>query len=325
MRRAFALLLAAAVVSSMVAAPVAAHGNHVSTDPQVSDDGTIVVESLFSLNGGYLVVHLDQGGQPGRPVGVTELPQGSQSNFEVGIDEEYWADHEGNRTYWVVLHRDADETDGAFDPMVDSPVEGLHGGITGSTIPIRKSGDGSARVTAAGYDGQRIDAPSLTLSRVDLDRPGHVVVRSVAQGSPADVVGSRSLDPGSYENVSVDLDRSFFDSLTVDGSQSLVATLHVADGDGSFRADSDDPLMAGEEAVSTRFSVTKVADEAATTEPLVNTPEPTDEPTSRATGTEPAEATTEDSASGATPGFGLVATLLATVLAAAVARGDSRD
>lgn len=325
MRRAPALLLAFAMVASMVATPVAAHGSHVRADPQVSDDGTIVVESMFSVNGGYLVVHQDQGGQPGRPVGVADIEQGAYSSFEVQVDREYWDAHQGNRTYWLVLHRDQNPDDGGFDPMVDSAVRGLHSGVIGARIPVMKSDDGAARVLAAEYNGQRIDSPAVTLSRVQLDRPGYVVVQTVSGGAPDEVVGTRALEPGTYEDLAVDIDPAVLDSMNVDGTERISATLHVSDGDGSFQADSDTPLTADGDPVRTFFSFTKVANASATTEPLINTPEATPEPT----GTTPDGSTTTTgddggAETGSTAGFGVAAALVGTLLAALVVHRRGR-
>lgn len=324
MRRALALLLALSMVTPMVATPVTAHGNQLSVDPQLSDDGTIVVESMYILTGNYLVVHLDQGGRPGRPVGVRNLSHGSHSNYEIGIDRQYWEQQQGNRTYWIVVHRDADEDDGAFDPMVDHPVQGFHGGITAAKVTVGRSDDGSARLLASGYYGQRVDSPSVTLSSIQLDRPGYVVLRTLEQGSPGEVVGTRALDPGTYDNASVALDRSYYESLTIDGSQTLVATLHTTDGDDSFDPESDAPLRAGDEAVRTRFSISRVENASATTRPLVNTPEPTSEATSAATPT--ADTPTDDSggSTGSTPGFGVAAAVGVVVGGALLARRRGR-
>ena len=327
MRRPLALLLALAMVSSLVATPVAAHGSHVRADPQISDDGTIVVESMFSVNGGYLVVHQDQGDQPGRPVGVADIESGAHSSYEIQIDQQYWEEHEGNQSYWIVLHRDQDPDDGGFDPMVDSAVTGLHGSYVGARIPVGKSSDGPARVLAAEYNGQRVDSPSVTLSRVQLNQPGYVVLQRVQSGAPAEVIGTRALEAGTYDDISVDIDESLFESTPVDGTQSIVATLHTADGDGSFQADSDTPVAPGGQPVRTYFTFSKVANASATTQPLVNTPDGTPEPTTAETpGASETAATTTDpgSATGSTPGFGVVTALVATLVAAAALRRGRR-
>ncbi|MFD1646005.1 DUF7282 domain-containing protein [Haloarchaeobius litoreus] len=327
MRRPLALLLAFAMVSSLLATPVAAHGSHVRADPQVSDDGTIVVESMFSVNGGYLVVHQDQGDQPGRPVGVADIESGARSNFEIRIDQQYWDDHEGDRTYWIVLHRDQNPDDGGFDPMVDSAVTGLHGSYVAARIPVGKSTDGPARVLAAEYNGQRIDSPSVTLSRVQLNQPGYVVLQRVQSGAPAEVIGTRALDPGTYDNLSVDIDDSLFESMNVDGTQSIAATLHTSDGDGSFQADGDTVVAPDGEPVRTFFSFSKVANTSATTQPLINTPDGTQRQTPAETSGTSETATTETetgASTGPTPGFGVVATLVGALLAVLAVRRRRR-
>ncbi|WP_256301151.1 DUF7282 domain-containing protein [Haloarchaeobius salinus] len=327
MRRALALLLAFAMVASLVATPVAAHGSHVRADPQVSDDGTIVVESMFSVNGGYLVVHQDQGDQPGRPVGVADIESGAHSNYGIQIDQQYWDEHEGNRTYWLVLHRDQNPDDGGFDPMVDSAVTGLHGSFVAARIPVEKSTDGPARVLAAEYNGQRIDSPSVTLSRVQLNQPGYVVLQRVESGAPADVIGTRALEPGTYDDLSIDIDDSLFESTDVDGTQSIAATLHTSDGDGSFETGSDAVVAPDGQPVRTFFSFSKVANASATTQPLINTPDGTQQQTPAATSapSETAVTATETEAStGSTPGFGVVATLIGTLLAVLAVRRHRR-
>ncbi|WP_435347143.1 DUF7282 domain-containing protein [Haloarchaeobius sp. HRN-SO-5] len=327
MRRALALLLAFVLASTAAlgafVTPVAAHGNHVSVDPQVSDDGTVVVESLYSLSGGFLVVHQDQAGQPGRPVGNVTLPQGLHTGFPVQIDAQHWQDHQGNRTYWVVLHRDTDG-DGEFDPRVDRPVEGFHGGPVRARVPVRKSDAGSARVLAADVDGQRIDSPSLTVSRVELDRPGTLVVRPIEGGTPGDVVGTRALDPGVHERPTVELDASYFESLAVGDTPRVHVAIYERDGTDGPRSDA--PLSVGGDPVATRFAVEKVADAQATTQPLINTPEPTSEPADTSTGTPNASATTADggSASGAVPGFGVAGALVAALVVVALGRRRGR-
>jgi hypothetical protein len=55
--------------------PVAAHLNHVSVDDQVSDDGTLLVETAYLSEGSswYVVVHADNGSGPGQAIGHRTL------------------------------------------------------------------------------------------------------------------------------------------------------------------------------------------------------------------------------------------------------------
>ncbi|WP_256297218.1 DUF7282 domain-containing protein [Haloarchaeobius salinus] len=273
-----------------------AHGNHVSVDAQVTADGTVVVEALFSRSSGFLVLHADRGGEPGVPVGHVALEDGPHTDFAVALDDDAWADHTGNRTYWVVIHRDVDGN-GEFDWGVDEPVPSLGGPAPGVRVPVRRGEDGDVRVLASDPElvGQRIDSPAATVRRVELDRPGRVVLRTVENGTPDEVVGSQRLDSSTHENVSVALDQAYFDGLRDGQSVRLAATVQTGEGNESVRV--------GDETVATRFAVRKVPDAAATTEPRVNTPEPTTGvPGTTATPT--TGTATAAGEGGPTPGFG---------------------
>ncbi|WP_439026638.1 DUF7282 domain-containing protein [Haloarchaeobius sp. DT45] len=321
MRRPLALLLGVLVVATsvvVVVTPVAAHGNHLSVDAQVSSDGTIVVESMFMTNPGHLVVHQNQGGEIGPPLGHAAVEQGFHSDFEVAIGDQYWADQDGPRSYWLVLHRD--DGDGEFEPGTDTPIQGIAGQYAGQRVTVGKTDDGAVRVVTGGFTTQRVDDGAVTVRRVDLDRPGYVVLQNVTDdGTTGAVVGTTSLDAGSHDDVSVALSDSFFESLDTDESAELEAVVHAGDGDGSFTAASDEPIRVGDEVVSSRFAIRKVANAQATTQPLINTPEPT---TTGAVTTDTASATASDTRSGggqsasALPGFtgGLAVVTLTALL-----------
>lgn len=310
------MVATAATMGDTPATPVppadrAAHGNHVSVDAQVTADGTVVVEALFSRSSGFLVLHEDRGGEPGAPVGHVALENGPHTDFEVALDDDAWADHDGNRTYWVVIHRDVDGN-GEFDWGVDEPVPSLGGPSPGVRVPVRRGADGDVRVLASDPElvDQRVDSPAVTVRRVELDRPGRVVLRTVENGTPAEVVGSRRLAAGAHGNVSVALDDAFFGALAANESVRLAATVQTG-GNGSVRV--------GADVVSTRFSVRKVPDADATTRPLVNTPESAT--TVRGTTAAPTRRTAGEG--GPTPGFGptvTVGALLAAALAGIVRR-----
>ncbi|WP_435318617.1 DUF7282 domain-containing protein [Haloarchaeobius sp. TZWSO28] len=299
MRRPLPLLVGVLVVAAavVVVTPAAAHGNHLSVDAQVSSDGTIVVESMFMTNPGHLVVHQNQGGEIGPPLGNAYVQQGFHSDFAVAIGDQYWADQDGTRSYWLVLHRD--DGDGEFEPGTDTPIQGIAGNYAGQQVAVGKSADGAVRVVTGGFTTQRVDAGAVTVRRVDLDRPGYVVLRNVTDdGSTGEIVGTTALDAGSHGNVSVPLSESFFDSLSVNKSTELEAVLYASDGDGSFAADSDDPITVGDETVSSRFDIRKVENAQATTQPLINTPEPT----TTAAATETSSATVPGTQSGSESG-----------------------
>ncbi|WP_435333034.1 DUF7282 domain-containing protein [Haloarchaeobius sp. TZWWS8] len=276
MRRPPALLVAILVVVATLPAayPVAAHGNHLSADAQLSADGTIVVESLFTMGGGHLVVHENQGGSPGRALGSVAIERGYHTTVGVTIDDEFWRKQSGNESYWLVLH--SDDGDGEFEEGTDEPLRGIVGGYAGQTVTVRKSDDGSTRVLTSGFTDQKVDSASVSIRRVDAAESSYVVLHEVTEnGSRGPVVGTTSVQPGHHEDVRVSLQSDFFTAVNAGETFSLEAVIYQKNGDGEFGAPPDEPVRVGDELVSSRFRAKKVEDARATTESLINTPEPT--------------------------------------------------
>ncbi|PSQ59900.1 hypothetical protein BRD18_02390 [Halobacteriales archaeon SW_7_71_33] len=179
---------------------VAAHGNHVSANPQVADDG-LVVESASVAGDGHLVVHRDDDGRPGEPIGHAGVEQGYHENVRVTLD----ADVGAETTLWVVLHED--DGDGEFDPADDPPLESF-GSVAGRQVSVRP-GDRPVYVSAPGQSAQRVDDGTVRVDRVAAAEDGRVEIRAVDGGQPGDVVGSTAVSAGVNENVTVDVDESF--------------------------------------------------------------------------------------------------------------------
>ena len=181
---------------------VAAHGNHVSANPQVADDD-LVVESAFVSEDGHLVVHRDDGGRPGEPVGHAGVEQGYHENVRVTLD----AGVDAETTLWVVLHEDDGDGDGEFDPTDDPPLESF-GSVAGRQVSVRP-GDQPVYVSAPGQSAQRVDGGTVRVDRVAAAEDGRVEIRAVDGGRPGGVVGSTAVSAGVNENVTVDVDESF--------------------------------------------------------------------------------------------------------------------
>ncbi|WP_436906923.1 DUF7282 domain-containing protein [Halosimplex marinum] len=328
--RRFGVLLALAVVLStpLAVATVGAHGDHVRADSQVSDDGTVLVETVSSIRPGFVVLRADAGGRPGDPIGSTYVgrtpAQTYRKTVAVSVDPTAWGEWGGNRTVWAVLHADADG-DGEFDPGTDRSVTAANPAAS-TQITVRKSDAGPARVLAAAFDPQELDDGALTVRRADLPAAGHLVVRPAGSNR---TVGTRSLAAGTHRNVTVALNESFLDERTRDFRVRVAA--YRDDGDGVFGPD-DAPITAGDRVVDTYLAVAH--DDASTDRPLVVTPAPTTvgSPTAAATGTAPPATDSPDrattaadppAATGATTatdgsgaGFGVAAALLAVLVGA---------
>jgi hypothetical protein len=335
MRRSVAVGLALALGLTLVAVPVAAHTNTVVVDAQVSADGTVTVEAATSLVDAFVVVHDREDGELGAVLGYVPITQndGYRQGFPVEIDDDTWADWGDNRTMSVALRRD--EGDEGFDPAED-PVQGGFGGPVVRNVTVGK-GSAPARVINELFEiPYPLDTDAVSLREVAVGEPGLVVVRAHNASGP--VAGTRPLDPGVHENVTVSLDDAVFDR---EGREvELWVGLRVG---GGTLADSR-PLTVGDDRVATSFGVERVgqlnatatpppaattasgtptptATPLGTTRPLVVTPSVTETSTASPTAAPTPTATRSSASGGGTtaesgPGMGVVAGAFAAVLGA---------
>lgn len=318
-------LVAAAVVLAAVPLPVAAHVNHVSADPQVSPDGTLVAETAFIAADGYLAVHRDDDGDVGEAVGHVPLTAagGLKTDVAVAVDPDVWADWTTGKL-WLVLH--TSDGDGQFEPESDDAVLETFGQPAGTRITVEK-GD-RALATAETFAPQRLNDShtSVRIRNATLASDGAVVVRAADGGQ---VLGLTELSAGRHTNVSVALDESFLESNERFGAKAML----VSGGE---------PVTAGDAPVATVFGVRYRDEESTPTPALVRTATPTAESAggagdetdggSGASGETAAGASNDDATAGgpdddgggttgvAGPGFGLLAALLALAALALVAR-----
>jgi hypothetical protein len=306
-RAALAALLALALVASVT--PVAAHGNHVEVDSQHSADGTVVVEAVRPLTDGFVVLHrATDDGEIGAPVGhrQVDFDDNFQQNVPVQMDADAWADWPDNGSLWVAFHADQND-DGEFDPGVDERASAF-GATTSQSVTLAKT-DQPANVVAERGQAQQTTSATATVDSAVLPNNGFLVLRTDS-GTDGRVVGSKALDAGAHEDVTIDFDPSAFPENR--STVGLYAQLYTDDGDGEF-SERDRLVRAGDSPVSTYFLVWQVDEAASTTtsEPVVQTPEDDD---GAVTPTETAAATTSESGT-AVPGYGVVHAVTALALA----------
>lgn len=260
------LVIALAVLALvLVSLPVAAHGNELAADPQVSGNGTVVLEKVGSLVDGYVVVHeVDSDGNPGEPIGHAHIASNQfVKTVTVSIDDQVWADWGDNRTVVVALHRN--EGADAFDPDED-PIQQVRGSPVATQFALGK-GPAETSVVADEFETQTTTNASVTIHRVAVADATTLAVRTNTD-TPR-VVGQRQLDPGVHHNVTVQVTADLFtsDSRRVD----LLATLYPGDANLSTSAT---PLRVGGEPIQTGFSVERVGS-IATQTTSARTPTPT--------------------------------------------------
>lgn len=259
MRRSAAVVVAVCLLLATATAPlpVSAHTNDVRVDPQVSTDGTVVVETVFIAEDGWLVLHADENGSLGAPIGHTAVSSegGLKQDYPVTVDGEHWADWETSRVH-AALH--TDDGDGTFEPGEDAVLTSF--GDPATDAFTLGAGDG-ALVTAREFGPQETAGRNLTVRQARLPADGYLIARNTTEIAPfeyepTDPVGVTALPAGNHDNVTVALNRSFYRS--TDRDFRVAFTVYRDDGDGRFDGD-DEPVRVAGEGVNTVIAVDRTA------------------------------------------------------------------
>jgi len=251
MQRTHLVLAAIAVVCLGTVGPAVAHPNHVAVDAQASPDGVVVIESVFFVSEGFLVLHADDGGEPGEILGHATLEGGIHSGVEIAIDEAAWREWDGSRRIWATTHRDAND-DGEFQPETD-PIVQEASSFVGTAFGVRATDSGRSLVLTGSTNPEAIAEPVVEVDRVALETDGHVAIHADDDGRPGRVVGHASLDADDYRNVTVELDEEYF--AEQDSTFRTYAALYGDDGDGEFEVDDDPRITVDDDPVMSRFDL----------------------------------------------------------------------
>ncbi len=200
------ILIAAAV------APAAAQTTTpiVNVSDQVSTDGTVLIDSAYSALPGFVVIHADNHGKPGRVTGFVPVAPGWNYSLTISIDPAVVTP-----MLHAVLHVD-DGQPGVyeFDGLsgIDNPV--IHDGRVVAT-PFA--------ITSLIARDQFVTNGKIVIASVTAQQDGWLVVSSDTSGAPGAVIGKERILAGTNSNVEIDLDPA--------GMTNLVdATLHVDTG-----------------------------------------------------------------------------------------------
>lgn len=261
-------------------------------------DGTdTTVDSVRLDDGGFVVIHdetLLDGDTLGSVVGASAyLDPGTSEDVAVDFDREVTE----NQTLIAMAHRDTngDETYNfvASGGETDGPYTDTDGAITDSAEVVVEA---AASVT---FSGQTSSGTNVTVDSVRLDEGGFIVIHdeTLRDGDTlGSVVGSSAyLDPGTSENVTVQLDDELSET------QTLIAMAHQdTDGDETYDfvtadGDADGPYVSAGGAVTSSADVTVDPEGQETGTATRATAE---------TGSDGAES---DTSSGNGPGFGIAA------------------
>ncbi|WP_336001607.1 DUF7282 domain-containing protein [Halorientalis halophila] len=243
-RRLLSALVGVLALAVLGAGVAVAHGNHVTANPQLSANGTVVIEEAVLSTEGYLVLRADDGGDPGRVVGVRPLDAGRHTGVTVRADPDYWANVSGNRTLWAVLHADGDGGDGGFDPEVDRQLRWL-GGPAGERISVARASRPASVVTRGAGPIENGTVPVIAATLADR---GHLVVHELENGTLGRPLGARTLPAGRHTDVGISVNASGL------GERALLAVaIHADDGDGRFDPEADRPVRVAGNPVASRY------------------------------------------------------------------------
>ncbi|MEW6776283.1 MAG: hypothetical protein AB1405_08315 [Bdellovibrionota bacterium] len=134
-----------------------------ASDQTLADLTTLVVVEAGALpQAGWVVIHEDDAGDPGDPVGQLARPAGAFADLAVGLDRPAL----DGETLHAVLHEDAGVA-GTFEPLTDLPLEDAEGNPVAVSFTATVTAgipDVRLNLTASGtafYQWSSVEPPSL--------------------------------------------------------------------------------------------------------------------------------------------------------------------
>ncbi len=164
----------------------------VSVSDQVILNGKAVIDSVYSAGQGWIVIHSDNNGQPGRVAGFAPVNPGWTYNLEVPFDATI-----ATPTLYAMLHVD-DGTIGKYEfdgqSGLDNPVL-----VNGAVVTP------SFKVNIIDAHDQFIQNNQFVADAVTVQQDGWLVIHSDNNGAPGPVLGEERILAGTSTNVAVDL------------------------------------------------------------------------------------------------------------------------
>jgi hypothetical protein len=165
----------------------------ISVRDQISVDGTVTIAETYSEGPGFIVIHIDNEGQPGPVAGFAAIPAGRSENVVVEIDTTM-----ATPTLYAMLHEDTGE-EGVYE---FGTVEGADGPVSvdGSVVTP------SFPVILIDVDDQFVSEDSVTVKSAVYALDGWVVVHSGDAETFGNVIGFAFIEAGNNTDVVVPLD-----------------------------------------------------------------------------------------------------------------------
>lgn len=160
---------------------------------QLSLDGTVTIDSVYSEGPGFVVIHIDNNGAPGPVAGNAWIPAGHSHNVAIDIDTTM-----ATPTLYAMLHTDTGEV-GVYE----------FGTVDGADGPVAVDGNvvtPSFGVAVVDGQDQFVVDNTVTLNSIVTPTSGWVVVHAGDAETFGDVLGFAWLDAGLNTAVTVELD-----------------------------------------------------------------------------------------------------------------------
>ncbi len=213
---------------------------------QPLEDGTIVIQQVYSDGPGWIVIHAaDEEGGPGPMIGYIEVPDGVSNEVFVQVVPEDITD-----VLYVMLHVDAGE-EGTFEfpDGPDTPVK-VNDEIVMEEFPGKSPDEEEAEtVPMLTTPRQPLEDGTITIDKVVMDQDGWVVIHADDNGQPGVVIGYIEVPEGVSTEVVVQVDTEGITSV-------LYAMLHVDAGEEGvfeFPDGEDVPVKVDDEIVMETF------------------------------------------------------------------------
>ena len=245
------------VLALLVGVPIAGaarsadEADSIDADDQSLVNGTVTVSEVNASQDGWMVIHLNEGGKPGKVLGHTPVKSGETYGVGVKLSE---AVPVGGKI-WPMLHVDAG-TIGTYEfPGPDAPVM-VDGNIVMKQITvIAASTSASSADNRVEASNQPLNNNSVTTSDVTAARDGWLTVHLDEGGSPGRVIGFTAVKKGSNKNVVTNLS----EAVPVGGM--LWPMLHIDAGTiGTYEFPGPDtPVIANGGVVMKQISITATA------------------------------------------------------------------
>ena len=230
-------------------------------DQELGEDNMITIDQIDSPGDGWVLIHMEEDGEPGQVIGSEAIEEGENMNVMVEIDEDMADMISDGDTLYAALLVDPEpvedfEVTVEDEPMLDPEVEDPITEEPDVDDPVTEVPDVEDPVTEEpAIDDPGIDEPDveepiiddpdtiepveltitvedqelgednmITIDQIDSPEDGWVLIHMEEDGEPGQVIGSEAIEEGENMNVMVEIDEDMADMIS-DGDTLYVSVL----------------------------------------------------------------------------------------------------